>query len=139
MKYRPKSIAALQIALGGLPDKMRVQADPGIRVSADSRRASEGNSVARELGHSSPTGPSRKRGNGEQGDRRNSILAKVVARIPAAEHNNGRQKVTTIFSSPGGIGLYGENIFSRAARNRPDIVLEGVKRHISLGFFPNAG
>jgi hypothetical protein len=44
--------------------------------------------VARELGHSSPTGaPSRKRGNGEQGDRRNSILAKVVARIPAAEHN----------------------------------------------------
>jgi hypothetical protein len=34
MKYRPKSIAALQIALGGLPDKMRVQADPGIRVSA---------------------------------------------------------------------------------------------------------
>jgi hypothetical protein len=88
--------------------------------------------VARELGHSSPTGaPSRKRGNGEQGDRRNSILAKVVARIPAAEHNNGRRKVTTIFSSPGGIGLYGEKIFSRAARNRPDIVLEGVKRHIS--------
>ena len=34
MKYRPKSIAALQIALGGLPDKMRVQADPDIRVSA---------------------------------------------------------------------------------------------------------
>src|SRR6266567_9287829 len=34
MKYKPKSIAALQIALGGLPDKMRVQADPGIRVSA---------------------------------------------------------------------------------------------------------
>jgi hypothetical protein len=34
MKYRLKSIAALQIALGGLPNKMRVQADPGIRVSA---------------------------------------------------------------------------------------------------------
>jgi hypothetical protein len=34
MKYKPKSIAALHIALGGLPDKMRVQADPDIRVSA---------------------------------------------------------------------------------------------------------
>ena len=75
--------------------------------------------------------PSRKCGNRQQGERRNSILAKVVAHIPAAEHNNGRRKVTTIFSSPGGIGLYGEKIFSRAAPNRPDIVLEGVKRHIS--------
>ena len=34
MKYRPKSVAAVQIALGGLPDKMRVLADPGIRMSA---------------------------------------------------------------------------------------------------------
>jgi hypothetical protein len=34
MKYKPKSIAALHIALGGLPDKMRVQTDPGIRLSA---------------------------------------------------------------------------------------------------------
>ena len=34
MKYKPKSIAALHIALGGLPDKMRVQADPDIQVSA---------------------------------------------------------------------------------------------------------
>ena len=34
MKYKPKSVAALQIALGGLPDKMRVLAEPGIRVSA---------------------------------------------------------------------------------------------------------
>jgi hypothetical protein len=34
MKYKPKSVAALHIAFGGLPDKMRVQADPGIGVSA---------------------------------------------------------------------------------------------------------
>ena len=34
MKYKPKSVAALQIALGGLPDKMRVAAEPGIRVTA---------------------------------------------------------------------------------------------------------
>jgi hypothetical protein len=34
MRFKPKSIAALHIALGGLPDKMRVEVDPGIGVSA---------------------------------------------------------------------------------------------------------
>lgn len=34
MRYKPKSTAALQIALGGLPDRMRVEAEPGIGVSA---------------------------------------------------------------------------------------------------------
>jgi hypothetical protein len=34
MRYKPKSAAALQIALGGLPDKMRVEADKNLGVSA---------------------------------------------------------------------------------------------------------
>jgi hypothetical protein len=34
MRYKPKSIAALHIALGGLPDKMRVEVDRSIKVSA---------------------------------------------------------------------------------------------------------
>ena len=34
MRYKPKSVAALHIALGGLPDKMRVEVDPDIGVSA---------------------------------------------------------------------------------------------------------
>jgi hypothetical protein len=34
MRYKPKSTAALHIALGGLPDKMRVKLDSGVRVSA---------------------------------------------------------------------------------------------------------
>jgi hypothetical protein len=34
MQYKPKSVGALHIALGGLPDKMRVEADPDIGVSA---------------------------------------------------------------------------------------------------------
>ena len=34
MRYKPKSIGALHIALGGLPDKMRVEADPDLGVSA---------------------------------------------------------------------------------------------------------
>ena len=36
MRYKPKSIAALHVALGGLPEKMRVEADLGIGVSAKS-------------------------------------------------------------------------------------------------------
>jgi hypothetical protein len=34
MRYKPKSVAALHIALGGLPNKMRVEADPNIGISA---------------------------------------------------------------------------------------------------------
>ena len=34
MRYKPKSSAALHIALGGLPAQMRVKVDPGIPVSA---------------------------------------------------------------------------------------------------------
>jgi hypothetical protein len=34
MRYKPKSITALHIALGGLADKMRVEADPDSGVSA---------------------------------------------------------------------------------------------------------
>jgi hypothetical protein len=33
MRYEAKSSAALQMALGSLPDKMRVEVDPGIQVS----------------------------------------------------------------------------------------------------------
>ncbi len=34
MRYKPKSIAALHVALGGLPVKMRVEVDPDIGVPA---------------------------------------------------------------------------------------------------------
>jgi hypothetical protein len=34
MRYKAKSIAALQLALGSLPDKMRVETDPDTGVSA---------------------------------------------------------------------------------------------------------
>ena len=34
MRYKPKSVSALHIALGGLPAKMHVEADPGLGVSA---------------------------------------------------------------------------------------------------------
>jgi hypothetical protein len=34
MRYKPKNIAALHIALAGLPDTMRVEVDPDIRMSA---------------------------------------------------------------------------------------------------------
>ena len=34
MRYKAKSVAALQLALGGLPDRMRVEMEPDIGVSA---------------------------------------------------------------------------------------------------------
>jgi hypothetical protein len=34
MRCKPRSVAALQVALGGLPDSMHVEADKGIGVSA---------------------------------------------------------------------------------------------------------
>jgi hypothetical protein len=34
MRYKAKSVAALQLALGGLPDEMQVQVEPEIEVSA---------------------------------------------------------------------------------------------------------
>ncbi len=34
MRYKPKSIASLHIALGGFPNKMRFELDPDIGVSA---------------------------------------------------------------------------------------------------------
>jgi hypothetical protein len=34
MRYKPKSSAALHIALGGLPTQMRVEVEPGIELSA---------------------------------------------------------------------------------------------------------
>jgi hypothetical protein len=34
MRYKPKNIAALQIVLAGLPDKMRVEVDPDVGLSA---------------------------------------------------------------------------------------------------------
>jgi hypothetical protein len=34
VRYKPKSIAALQLALGGLPDQTRVEVEPNIEISA---------------------------------------------------------------------------------------------------------
>jgi hypothetical protein len=34
VRFKPKSVGALHLALGGLPDKLRVEADPDIGVSA---------------------------------------------------------------------------------------------------------
>jgi hypothetical protein len=56
MRYKAKSIDALHIALGGLPNKMHVEVDPDIGVSADRRRALEADGVARQFGNNNPAG-----------------------------------------------------------------------------------
>jgi hypothetical protein len=58
-RYKCKSIAALDIALGGLPAKMQVEADVGTRrVCKDRWRTSEGDDVVREFGDNNPAGTS---------------------------------------------------------------------------------
>jgi hypothetical protein len=65
MRYKAKNIAALHIVLSGLPNKMRVQVDPDIGVSAKTVGELQ---KARELGDNDPTGTlSRKRGKDKQG------------------------------------------------------------------------
>ena len=80
MRYKPKSIAALHIALGGLPVKTRVEVDPDIGVSAKTvGELRKVTAVVRDFGDSNPAGTlSRKRGKGEQGQLGNSLLAQRV-------------------------------------------------------------
>jgi hypothetical protein len=48
MRYKPKSMAALQVALGGLPEKMQVEleADIGASPKTVGERAAEAHGVA---------------------------------------------------------------------------------------------
>ena len=66
-RYKCKSIAALDIALGGLPAKMQVEADVGTGVSAKTV-GEQGDDVVREFGDNNAAGTSsRKRGKDQQG------------------------------------------------------------------------
>ena len=69
MRYKPKSIPALHIALGGLPAKMRVEADPDIGVSATTvGELRKVTAWGREFSDNNAAGkPSRKRSKGQQG------------------------------------------------------------------------
>jgi hypothetical protein len=63
-RYKCKSIVALDIALGGLPAKMRVEVD----VGKDCWRTSEDDDVVREFGDNNTAGtPSRKCSKDQQG------------------------------------------------------------------------
>ena len=55
MRYKPKSIAALHVALGGLPDKIAGRGGPRHpTVSKDCRRTSEDDRVAQNLAVTTP-------------------------------------------------------------------------------------
>ena len=58
MRYKPKSIAALQLALGGLPAQMRVEVELGIEVRAKTvGRSSQSNDLAGKFGPNGVGGP----------------------------------------------------------------------------------
>ena len=80
MRYKPKNVAALHLALGGLPDRMRVNADQSTGVSARTvGELRKYDNLAREFGDNDPAGsPSRKCRDGEQG-RRQTSHAKTIS------------------------------------------------------------
>src|SRR6516162_10792057 len=83
MHYKPKSIGALHIALGGLPGHMRIEVDSGIAVSAktvgDLRKIT---SWPENLVITTPRERhSRKRGKSKQGERRNPLPTETLGRI----------------------------------------------------------
>lgn len=83
MQYKPKSIGALHIALGGLPGHMRIEVDLGIAVSAKTvGELRKITSWPENLVITTPRGtPFRKRGKSKQGERRNSLPTETVGRI----------------------------------------------------------
>ena len=54
MRYKAKSVAALQLALGSLPNEMQVEVDPEIDVSATVGDPSQGGGMACEFGGHNP-------------------------------------------------------------------------------------
>jgi hypothetical protein len=56
MRYKAKSIAALQLALGSLLDKIGVEVEPDIEVSA----AAQGNGMAGNLSGNNTRGKARR-------------------------------------------------------------------------------
>jgi hypothetical protein len=74
MRCKPRSVAALQVALGGLPDSMQVEADKDIGVSA--KTVGELRRVTAWSENHNPAGTiSRKCREGEQGQRTDTHLA----------------------------------------------------------------
>ncbi len=87
MRYKPKSIAALHIALGGLPDKMRVEVDRDIGMSARTIGELRKLTLARELGDNNPAGaPSRQRGEDHQGNRKGSRFTQAIGAVQGHLH-----------------------------------------------------
>jgi hypothetical protein len=80
MRYKPKSSAALHIALGGLPAQMRVEVDSSIEVTA--KTVGELRKVNGLAGNFScnraASAPRRQRRHGEQGEHRDARSAKAV-------------------------------------------------------------
>ena len=76
MRYKVKSVAALQMLLGRWPDQMQVEVDPDIGVSVKTVGG-----VARKFGHNDAARvPSREHHKSEQGYRGNPGLSETVGR-----------------------------------------------------------
>jgi hypothetical protein len=81
MRYKARNIAALQMALGSLPDNMRVEVDPDIEVSAKTVGELQGNGVAGKFSGHNTTGTARRqRSQGEQSEYSDAHHTKNIER-----------------------------------------------------------
>ena len=95
MPYKPKSIAALHIALGRLPDRMQVEVDPDIGVSAKTvgelRKTAD--RLAGAFGNSDAAGSApRKYSEGEQSERSNPLRAQIVGRTSISQRRTSENR-----------------------------------------------
>ena len=83
MRYKAKNVDALHIALGGMPDKVRVEVESGIEITAKTvGELSEGGGMAGESGNNNPARIRyRKRRKGEQGQPSYPRFAKTVGTV----------------------------------------------------------
>ena len=78
-RYKPKNATALKIALGGLPNGMRVEVDPDVEVLANRMASCGWQLLVREVGGGDTSGTlSRKRRKGEPGKRTGPGYAETV-------------------------------------------------------------
>jgi hypothetical protein len=114
-RYKCKSIAALDIALSGLPAKMRVKADAGTGVSV--KTVGELRKVmtwSRESGDNDTAGtPSRKHSKNQQGYLSDSHLAETLGQR-VMRWKNGEYGSRWSASSPGKRDVVGSVFFLRS-------------------------
>ena len=130
MQYKPKSVAALQVALGGLPGKMPVSETATLeclqRPSANFGRWPRG----REFGDNNPAGTSpRKCCKDQQGERSYSHVAQAVSKCQTSQYQG----------FPKSCGLWGRSMFGRCSTMNLPSHASGLREGLKPETMPASG